>query len=115
MMRYLSTLQYCEMVIGNSSSGIIEAPSFHIPTVNIGSRQEGRVRGKSVIDCGCTREEIIRALHKAQEMKKNGVLLNERNPYEGVETSSRILQVIKEHLAGGMDVRKQFYDREQSG
>ncbi len=112
MIRYLSALQYCEMVIGNSSSGIIEAPSFHIPTVNIGNRQEGRVRGRSVIDCSCAAEEIIGAVHKAQEMKKNGALLSEGNPYEGVETSSRILQVIKERLAGGLDVKKRFYDIE---
>lgn len=115
MMRYLSALQYCEMVIGNSSSGIIEAPSFHIPTVNIGNRQKGRVRGRSVIDCACMTKEIIEAVHKAQEMRKEGTLLSEGNPYEGAETSDRILQGIKECLAGGLDVRKQFYDMERGG
>lgn len=108
--RYLSALQYCEMVIGNSSSGIVEAPSFHIPTVNIGSRQEGRVRGKSVIDCDCTVEGITNAVHMAQEMKKNSVLLNEQNPYEGIETSTQILRIVKDRLEEGIDVRKEFYD-----
>lgn len=110
MVKYLSTIQYCEMVIGNSSSGIMEAPSFHIPTVNIGSRQEGRVRGESIIDCGWTTGEIMRAVHNAQKMKRNDVLQNASNPYEGVGTSNRILQIIKEHLEKEIDIRKQFYD-----
>ena len=50
--KYLSVLQFCDAVVGNSSSGIIEVPSFKIPTVNIGDRQRGRVRAESVIDCG---------------------------------------------------------------
>lgn len=114
MIRYLSAMQYCEMVIGNSSSGIIEAPSFHIPTVNIGSRQEGRMRGKTVIDCGCTMEEITEAVYKAQEMKRNATLKNAANPYEGAETSSRIVHVIKQRLTGGLGVKKQFNDVEWS-
>lgn len=114
MIRYLSMLQYCEMVIGNSSSGIIEAPSFHIPTVNIGKRQEGRVRGRSVIDCGCTIEEIIGAVYKAQKMNRSAVLQNKANPYEGTETSDKILRIIKENLTKGIDVRKHFYDIEWS-
>lgn len=112
MVRYLSTLRYCEMVIGNSSSGIVEAPSFHIPTVNIGSRQEGRVRGESIIDCECSVKEIINAIHVAQEMKRNGNLQAAANPFEGVGTSNKILQIIKERLEKGFDVRKQFYDME---
>lgn len=110
MIRYLSALQYCEMVIGNSSSGIIEAPSFHIPTVNIGNRQEGRVRGKSVIDCNCTVEGITHAVRQAQEMNKEGVLINEQNPYEGKDTSDCILQAVKDYLSKGLGVKKEFYD-----
>lgn len=110
MIRYLSALQYCEMVIGNSSSGIIEAPSFRIPTVNIGNRQEGRARGKSVIDCDCTVEGITHAMHLAQEMNKNGVLSNECNPYEGENTSESILQVVKDYLKKDSDIKKKFYD-----
>lgn len=110
MTRYLSALQYCEMVIGNSSSGIIEAPSFHIPTVNIGSRQGGRVRGKSVIDCDCTVEGIVQAVHLAQEMNRNGDLSDEQNPYEGEGTSESILQTIKDYLHKGLSIKKKFYD-----
>lgn len=110
MIRYLSALQYCEMVIGNSSSGIIEAPSFHIPTVNIGNRQEGRVRGRSVVDCDCTIEGIMHAVYSAREMNKKGSLLNERNPYEGENTSGNILKVLKDFLAKKIDIKKHFFD-----
>lgn len=110
MIRYLSALQYCDMVVGNSSSGIIEAPSFHIPTVNIGNRQKGRVRGKSVVDCECTPNEIIKAIHLAQRMHKANALQNEDNPYEGKNTSETILDVIKKSLETGIDIKKSFYD-----
>lgn len=110
MVRYLSALQYCEMVVGNSSSGIMEAPSFHIPTVNIGDRQKGRMRGKSVIDCGCTPGEIENAIRKAQSMRSNNELRHEVNPYEGDNTSETILRVIREYLASGGDLKKRFYD-----
>lgn len=110
MVRYLSTLKYGEMVIGNSSSGIVEAPSFHIPTVNIGSRQEGRMRGRSIIDCECSVEEMIKAIHMAQEMNQNGILRNESNPYEGENTSESILQAVKNYLNKEAGVKKKFYD-----
>ncbi len=110
MIRYLSALQYCDMVVGNSSSGIIEAPSFHIPTVNIGNRQKGRVRGKSVVDCECTPNEIIKAIHIAQRMHKVNALQNEDNPYEGKNTSETILDVIKKSVETGIDIKKSFYD-----
>lgn len=110
MMRYLSALQYCDMVVGNSSSGIIEVPSFHIPTVNIGDRQKGRVRGKSVVDCGYTSKEIANAIYTAQMMNKNGTLQNVDNPYEGKNTSETILSVIKNNLAQNIDLKKHFYD-----
>ena len=110
MVRYLSALKYCEMVVGNSSSGIIEVPSFHIPTVNIGDRQKGRVRGKSVVDCGYTSEEIANAIYTAQMMNKNNTLLNEDNPYEGKNTSENILRLIKNYLTTDIDLKKHFYE-----
>lgn len=110
MVRYLSALRYCEMVVGNSSSGIMEAPSFHIPTVNIGDRQKGRMRGKSVIDCGCASDEIVDAIRKARLMRDNNELQHETNPYEGDNTSETILRVIREYLASGGDLKKRFYD-----
>ncbi len=108
--RYLSALKYCEMVIGNSSSGILEAPSFHIPTVNIGDRQKGRIKGRSIIDCGWTEEEITQGIEKAQTMKREGCLEKERNIYEGVNTSETIVKEVKNYLKNGGVVKKVFND-----
>jgi len=110
MVRYLSALKYCEMVIGNSSSGLLEAPSFRIPTVNVGDRQKGRVRGKSVIDCGWTTKEIVDAIQTAKMMINTGKLKNEVNPYEGVNTSNTILQLLREYLLNDNYTAKKFYD-----
>lgn len=110
MIRYLSALRYCDMIVGNSSSGIIEAPSFHIPTINIGDRQRGRVRGKSIIDCGSTSKEIIKAINIAQMMNINGILKYEDNLYEKENTSKVILKQIKDYLGTDVDLKKHFYD-----
>lgn len=114
MVRYLSALQYCDIVIGNSSSGIVEVPSFQIPTVNIGDRQKGRTRGKSVIDCGWKKEEVVAAIQKAQVLRKDRTLEKMTNPYEGVNTSDSILASIKSYLHENHDIKKKFYDIEWS-
>ena len=108
--RYLSALKYCEMVVGNSSSGIMEVPSFHVPTVNIGDRQKGRMRGKSVVNCKCEQEEITNAIYTAKRMNENKILKNEPNPYEGNDTSGTILNVIKNHVSTSVNIKKHFYD-----
>ena len=110
MKRYLSALQYSEMVIGNSSSGILEAPSFKIPTVNIGSRQLGRIRAKSVIDCTNSVEAISDAISKAKALKTKRELENIRNPYEKSNTSENILFEIRRYLLNGKLAVKNFYD-----
>lgn len=110
MLKYLSVLKWCKMVVGNSSSGIIEAPSFHIPTINIGDRQKGRIKAKSVIDCGWKREEIIHAICIAQKMCSTKELNNMNNPYEGENTSKTILKIIKNYLNENNNIKKQFYD-----
>lgn len=112
MIRYLSALQYCEMIVGNSSSGIIEAPSFHIPTVNIGDRQKGRVMGESIINCRCTPSEIKKAIYTARLLYKHNDLKYAVNPYEGANTSETILNKIKEYLASDINIKKHFYDIE---
>ena len=66
---YLNLLKNCELVIGNSSSGIIEAPSFKIPTINIGDRQEGRLKAKSTINCNTSKQQIIKSIEKATGKK----------------------------------------------
>lgn len=108
--RYLTALKYCEMVIGNSSSGIIEAPSFNIPTVNIGDRQSGRVYAKSVINCGNETEEIIGAIDQAKKLKAGNKLNDIKNPYEGENTSERIVSEIKNYVLQGLEAKKIFYD-----
>ncbi|MCM1154907.1 MAG: UDP-N-acetylglucosamine 2-epimerase [Roseburia sp.] len=110
MIRYLSALQYCEMVIGNSSSGIVEAPSFKIPTVNIGDRQSGRVKAISVIDCGNSVEEICVAVSQAKKMKQERILSDLKNPYEQDGTSGLIFSEIQRYLRQSRAAVKKFYD-----
>ncbi len=108
--RYLSALKYCSVVIGNSSSGIVEVPSFYIPTVDIGDRQRGRIASGSVIHCGTEVEDIEHALCKAMldEFRQN--ITKIKNPYEGENTSLEIVGVIKRFLQDGIDIKKKFYD-----
>ncbi len=113
-MGYLSALQFAEAVIGNSSSGLIEAPSFHIPTVNIGARQNGRVKADTVIDCGNTKEEIDAAMQKALKADFKEKCKSCSNPYEGEETSEEIIKEIKKYLKNYVDNRKKFYDIEDN-
>lgn len=110
--RYLSALQFCTAVVGNSSSGIIEAPSFHIPTVNIGNRQQGRLCADTVISCGYEVEDIENAMEKAFSKEFRDKLPSMKNPYEKENTSEQIVQKIREKLADGQGVKKHFYDVE---
>lgn len=103
--RYLSTLHYVKAVIGNSSSGIIEVPSFCIPTLNIGERQKGRIAASSVINCGNSEIEIIKALKKALVMK----CIKVNNPYEKPNTAVEILKVLKAANLKKI-IQKTFYD-----
>lgn len=107
---YLSALKYSSAVVGNSSSGIIEAPSFCIPTVNIGMRQKGRIRAGSVIDCGYLAEEIEEAFQKATTEAFLAECRICTNPYEGEHTSDRIISGIKSFLNEGNGTSKRFYD-----
>lgn len=109
-LKYLSVLQYCDAVIGNSSSGIIEVPSFKIPTVNIGDRQKGRLQAESVINCGYGAEEIESALKKALSSDFRSKAANVKNPYEGEKTSYDIVRIISEALCHGIDIKKKFYN-----
>lgn len=108
--RYLSTLQFCKAVVGNSSSGIIEAPSFHVPTINIGSRQQGRIAAKTVLHCGYQVEEIERAMRTVMTKAFQESIKEEINPYEGNNTSCKIVEIIKEFLSEEISVKKKFYD-----
>ena len=101
--RYLSTLQYIRAVVGNSSSGLVEAPSFGIYTLNIGNRQKGRTAAASVINCLPEKNEIIRKLHEILNTPKP---LGMFNPYYQSNTAAHIVRVLKEVK---IDPYKQFY------
>ena len=103
--RYFSALKYMTAVIGNSSSGIIEVPSFGIPTLDIGDRQKGRIAADSVIHCGYSTEEIRDGLRKVTAYGLHDI----DNPYDKEGTCDAILQVIKSYPLNNL-VQKHFYD-----
>ena len=107
--RYLSALQYVDAVVGNSSSGIIEVPSFGIPTLDIGDRQKGRIAAESVWHCGTGKEEIAEGLKcvLSDEFKRKAKDCN--NPYEKADTIQSVWKVIKQYPLERL-LRKNFYD-----
>jgi len=109
-LRYLSAMKYSSMVIGNSSSGIIEAPSFKVPTVNIGSRQKGRIKARSVIDCEVKKDEIILAINKALDLKFLRSIKDIENAYGDGESSEKIIVNLKKCINGRIDLKKEFYN-----
>lgn len=110
--RYLSAMKYCEMVIGNSSSGIIEAPTFKKATINIGDRQKGRTQAKSVLNCNPIKGQIIESINYARSNEFKEILKDVKNPYFNGKTSEKILFEIKKCLNGDIDIKKSFYNIE---
>lgn len=111
MIRYLSALKYSAMVIGNSSSGLTEAPSFQIPTVNIGNRQKGRLQGDTVINCEPICSDIENAMEMAKTEEFRGKCRNAVNPYGDGNTSEKIVTILKEWLEKDkIHLMKKFYD-----
>ena len=104
--RYLSTMAQVDVVIGNSSSGIYEAPSFKIPTVNIGDRQKGRLQASSVINCIPQKNEIIEALQAAFAKDCSSTI----NPYGDGKTSERIHLVLKQLSNPKNLIKKHFFE-----
>ena len=109
-LKYFSAIRYCECVIGNSSSGIVEVPSFNKPTVNIGDRQKGRIQADSIINCKPLAAEIEKALRKA--LKFTGTV---DNPYGKGNSSQQMLRIIKKTFYNKeVDLKKVFYDLEKA-
>lgn len=107
MKRYLSAVKYARFVLGNSSSGIIEAPSLGVPTVNIGDRQKGRIMAGSVLCCEPEQKQILAAMEQAMHMAGG----RWENPYGDGGTSRKIVSVLKGWLEEGrIDLKKKFYD-----
>lgn len=105
MLRYYSAMKYVDIVVGNSSSGIYEAPSFKIPTINIGNRQKGRLQSDSVINCSPKKENILKAI----EMGYNKDCSDAINIYEKENISREIIQVLKTFNLDDI-LKKEFYD-----
>lgn len=109
--KYLSALKYAQFVIGNSSSGIVEAPSFKIPTINIGDRQLGRIQADSVINCNAIEKEIISAIEYSLSREFKIKLKDVKNPYGDGDTSSKIVSITKDFLMNSrINMKKKFYD-----
>ncbi len=111
MVRYLTALRYASVVIGNSSSGIIETPSFCVPTVNIGDRQKGRMQAKNILNCPPKEEEIHFAIDKALSEEFHEYVKDTISPFGDGIVSSKILYNMKYFLKeGNIDLKKSFYD-----
>lgn len=108
---YLSLLKNASFLIGNSSSGIIEMPSFNKPTINIGNRQAQRVRAESVIDIGLEKNEILDAISKSLSLGYNNYIKSMNNPYRKEGTKDNIVRLVKHFLyEEKIDLQKSFYD-----
>ena len=109
--RYLSLMRFAEFVLGNSSSGIIEAPSFHVPTVNIGDRQKGRLQSESIINCGYKSDSIIKAITKAMCEEHRNACKHVVSPYGDGHAAKRIAEIMIEFvMSRKIDLKKKFYD-----
>ena len=111
--RYLSCLKYVSVMVGNSSSGLTEAPSFRLPVVNVGDRQEGRVRAQNVIDVPCTRDAIKKGISRALSPRFRTTLRRMRNPYARYrdgQASERIKNVLRDAEISAELLKKHFND-----
>ena len=111
--RYLSCLEHFAVMVGNSSSGLTEAPSFRLPVVNIGDRQRGRIRAANVIDVPCSRDAILKGIKRAISPRFRASLRGMRNPYDRFHdgrTSERIKDVLKKVSLSDDLLKKSFHD-----
>ncbi len=108
-LKYLSALQYMDFIIGNSSSGLLEAPSFKIGTINIGDRQNGRLKAESVIDCLPNKKNIKKAIKKIYSNEFQKILKDVKNPYGHSCASKKIKKVLKITKLNKI-LKKNFFD-----
>jgi UDP-N-acetylglucosamine 2-epimerase len=100
-------MKHCQIVLGNSSSGLIEAPSFKMPTVNIGDRQKGRLLADSVISCDANSESIIKAIELGLSNEFQVKLESTINPYGEGNPSQQIVSTILKTSTRGI-LKKTF-------
>ena len=103
---YLNALKNCDVMIGNSSSGLTEAPSFKLPVVNIGSRQDGRLKADNIIDCSYEKEDILNSIKKSQSTDFKKVIESAENPYDKLK-NGKASHYIKEKLLS-IDINKKI-------
>jgi GDP/UDP-N,N'-diacetylbacillosamine 2-epimerase (hydrolysing) len=108
-LRYLSCMKLVDGVVGNSSSGLAEAPSLGVGTIDIGDRQKGRLAADSVIHCAADRDSIRAALQQLYADGFKSKVAGTRNPYGDGGASERIVKVIKDHPLAGL-LKKSFHD-----
>lgn len=109
---YLNLLKNANLMIGNSSSGICEAPSLETLNINIGDRQKGRERANTTIDCSSNIEDFTEVMQKYKKGEYNYLLSNIKNPYFGENVAEKILYTIKNKLNNEkIDLKKKFYVR----
>lgn len=108
-LRYLSVLQYVDAVVGNSSSGLAETPSFKIGTINIGDRQKGRIKASSVIDCEPNKDSILKSFEKLYSKEFQETLKTTINPYGDGCASKKIVEILKSVDLENI-LKKSFYD-----
>jgi GDP/UDP-N,N'-diacetylbacillosamine 2-epimerase (hydrolysing) len=108
-LRYLSAIQFVDAVIGNSSSGLMEVPSFRKATINIGDRQKGRIKAASVIDCASDETSIVSAIQKAISPEFQFPLAHMVSPYGDQNSSDKIIEVLETIDLEGI-LKKEFYN-----
>jgi len=110
---YLSTLAEVNAVVGNSSSGLIEAPAFGKGTVNIGRRQDGRLRAKSVVDCKAHRSDIADAIERVLDPSFQAKITGQQNPYGSGGASAKTVSIIEKWFNHETSISKRFHDLPQ--
>jgi|SRR5215469_3352077 len=108
--KYLSLMKHSSIVVGNSSSGIIEAPGFGKPSINIGDRQKGRISAESVIQCQPNKASIVDALNMAFNPTFREFCARVQNPYGNGHTTEKIISILKQNISD-LNLKKQFVDR----
>ena len=106
---YISVMKFVDAVIGNSSSGLIEAPALGLATINIGDRQKGRVRPDSVIDADSSTKSLRKSLEVLSKEKFKKKLISLKNPYDGGTTSKKIVKILETYPLSNV-LKKRFYD-----
>ncbi|MFH1581694.1 MAG: UDP-N-acetylglucosamine 2-epimerase [Pseudomonadota bacterium] len=108
-LNYLSMMRFVDAVVGNSSSGIVEAPSFKIGTINVGDRQKGRIRTESIIDCDADKQSLEKAFKKLYSREFQKMLKGVTNPFGDGKSAVRIAAILKNYDLSNI-VKKRFHN-----